>query len=446
MNFRCNVKVIDAVMGAGKSTAVIKMINESEEDKRFIIVVPYLTEVERYIGACKAKNFKKPVFVGDSPKFECLKRLIQDKENIVTTHAMFQKFNEEIIKLTSDSNYTLVLDEVANVVGTYDITKSDFDILFEHCVDLNEETNQLTWRKEAKDYDGRFSDEKRLCESGSLIYYGGKDEVALWAFPINVFNAFTNIYILTYMFEAQMQRCYYDFFGVPYERLTIGKDGNIVPYDPNIDHRKYNYRDLIHIVDNPKMNKVGDGQFALSSSWYKIALSGKSKVGEKQLERIKKNMVNFFNNKACCHSPSQYNFWTTFKKAEETLKGIGYTKKTAYTEKEIKDKIVKVDKYGDEIEFSAKCGFVPLNMRGSNDYRHADCVAYTVNVFLNPIVKRFFTAYDIKVNEDDYALSEMLQFIWRSAIRDGRPINVYVPSKRMRELLIKWINENSIVE
>lgn len=47
---------------------------------------------------------------------------------------------------------------------------------------------------------------------------------------------------------------------------------------------------------------------------------------------------------------------------------------------------------------------------------------------------------NIKLDEDGYALSEMLQFIWRSAIRNGEPIEIYIPSKRMRELLIKYLN------
>ena len=73
-----------------------------------------------------------------------------------------------------------------------------------------------------------------------------------------------------------------------------------------------------------------------------------------------------------------------------------------------------------------------------------NCVAYLVNKYWNPFVKSFFTSKGIAVDEDAYALSEMLQFIWRSAIRDGKPINWYVPSSRMRHLLEKWIEENSI--
>ena len=53
------------------------------------------------------------------------------------------------------------------------------------------------------------------------------------------------------------------------------------------------------------------------------------------------------------------------------------------------------------------------------------------------------------VKEDVFALSEMVQWIWRSAIREGNPINIYVPSSRMRSLLQRWLNdefENSAAE
>ena len=37
----------------------------------------------------------------------------------------------------------------------------------------------------------------------------------------------------------------------------------------------------------------------------------------------------------------------------------------------------------------------------------------------------------------------MVQWIWRSAIRDGNEVNLYIPSRRMRELLIGWIDSVS---
>ena len=37
----------------------------------------------------------------------------------------------------------------------------------------------------------------------------------------------------------------------------------------------------------------------------------------------------------------------------------------------------------------------------------------------------------------------MIQWIWRSAIRDGGEVYLYIPSSRMRMLLINWIDEIS---
>ena len=82
-------------------------------------------------------------------------------------------------------------------------------------------------------------------------------------------------------------------------------------------------------------------------------------------------------------------------------------------------------------------------MRATNEYRDRNCVAYLMNRYMNPIVKNFFLQHNVNVDEDGYALSEMLQFIWRSAIRQGREIWVYIPSIRMRNLLKQWIEENS---
>ena len=46
----------------------------------------------------------------------------------------------------------------------------------------------------------------------------------------------------------------------------------------------------------------------------------------------------------------------------------------------------------------------------------------------------------VSVEEEKYALSEMIQWIFRSAIRNGESIQIYIPSQRMRQLLIDWLN------
>ena len=85
-------------------------------------------------------------------------------------------------------------------------------------------------------------------------------------------------------------------------------------------------------------------------------------------------------------------------------------------------------------------GFVSCNCRSTNDFADRYNLVYAINRYLNPGVPLYFSKKNIVINEDLYALSEMLQWIWRSRIRNGEPINIYIPSNRMRWLLKNWLN------
>ena len=53
------VKVCDAIMGSGKTSATITYINEHPE-KKFIYITPYLDEAERIRQACPQAEFVEP--------------------------------------------------------------------------------------------------------------------------------------------------------------------------------------------------------------------------------------------------------------------------------------------------------------------------------------------------------------------------------------------------
>lgn len=408
MEFNCKVNIVDAIMGAGKTQSIMNYINQSEPDKKFLVITPFLDEITRYRTYCKEKNFKSPKFEKQKTKLDNIKYLIEKGENIVSTHALFQKFDNELIDICRAQNYTLIMDEVANVIDEYTITKQDFEILKNTYVTIDPETKQLIWKEEYSDYKGKFDNEKRLCELGSLVCYG--NDLMVWLFPIETFNSFRNIFILTYKFELQLQRYYYDYYGLQYKFWSV--EGNdlenyhLVNYNPNKNYLDYNYEKLIHICEMDKMNLIGDRDTDLSKSWYSRNKNNTS------IKVLKNNIINFFRN--IRNDNSSDNIWTTFKDYQSLLKGKGYTK-----------------------------GYLPLNSRATNEYRDRTSVVYPVNRYLNPFVKNFFNINGIDVDENGFALSEMLQFIWRSAIRDGKEVWVYIPSVRMRNLLRQWIKQNS---
>lgn len=411
LNFNCNVHIVDEPMGVGKSSSAINFINSSSDDQRFLYITPLKTELDRIIESCPDKHFIAPAAI-NGRKLNGLKQLIDKGTNIVSTHALFNRFDREIIELCKAQNYTLIMDEVANVVEKYPLSEYDFNLLLREFADIDPETGFLKWREGLDDYNGKFTEEKRLCELNSLAYYNGS--IMIWLFPVEVFNAFDEIYILTYMFPAQMQRYYYDLYQLKYDYLYVTGDcQENFNFTKDITKRHIkttNYTDLIHICQNKKMNDLGKDDAALSKSWY-----NRHKHNDSTVNQLQRNLSNFFRNQ--CKTKTSLNLWTVFKDYRQKLTGKGYGR-----------------------------GFLASNTRATNKYAKCISVAYMINKYIDPNIKNFFASHDIYLNEDAYALSEMLQWIWRSAIRNNQEINIYIPSSRMRRLLEKWIAEQDGIE
>jgi hypothetical protein len=83
--------------------------------------------------------------------------------------------------------------------------------------------------------------------------------------------------------------------------------------------------------------------------------------------------------------------------------------------------------------------FVQCSSRGTNAYRERTVLLYLLNLYVHVSLYNFYLSRGIRLNREGYALTNMLQWIWRSAIRDGERILIYVPSRRMRELLQRWM-------
>lgn len=400
------VLVCDAPMGAGKTQAAITMMNEAKDEK-FIFVTPYKDETERIVRDCATRNFVAP---DDNwgTKLASFHSLLAKGRNIATTHALFSICTEYTAELIHNGGYTLVLDEVFEVAESIDIGKDDFNLLMNgKYVKIDEDGEHVIWIYD--EYIGKFAELKKKAEAHTLLLYN--DNFLFWTFPVEIFKAFKNIYVLTYMFDSQVQRYYFDMHGITAKKIgTQFIDGVYRFTEDNKTNQKIpGLKEKVSIVDDEKLNRIGDYKFSLSSSWYAREDSKKDKP---LLKALGNNVYNFFRHK--CGARVSDTLWTTYKKRIAFLQNKGYGG-----------------------------GFISCNIRATNKYRSRTCLAYCINLYFNPMMKRYFTDNGCQIDEDGYALSEMIQWIWRSAIRDGKPINVYVPSKRMRELLIAWIDKVS---
>ena len=394
--------IVDCIMGSGKSSAAINYINGSDLEKKFLVITPYLDEIKRYKQMCSRRRFKEPVY-DKGTKLDNIKELLKNGENVVSTHALFHKFDRDLISSCETLGYTLIMDEVTDVVEEYPITNDDMNNLLNTYCSLEDDTGKIIWKDEWGNYEGKFSDIKTMCNSGSVVM--ARNHMLLWLFPADVFNAFEEVYILTYMFNSQIQRYYYDYCGIEYDYMFVtGNSMNTYRFSKTERNvlNNYDFNNLIHILDHQKLNIIGKDRSSLSKSWY--INNSKTAV----MKQLKNNISNYFRNIINCNS--QDLLWTTFKDFKHEISGKGYTKR-----------------------------FLSINARATNLYKDRTVLGYLVNIFLNPMVKGFFYDHGVDVDEDGYALSEMLQWIWRSAIREGKEIWIYIPSSRMRYLLENWI-------
>lgn len=405
---KIEVKVCDVIMGSGKTESAITLMNE-DVNSRYIFITPYLDEVERIKNGCINREFKDPKNLG-SGKLNSLHELLSKKCNIASTHALFRTYNNETIQLIRDGGYKLILDEVFDVVEQIDVHQHDIEMLVDEEILGVHPDGHVEWI--SKTYEGKFLGIlKDVCDTGNVILYNHR--LMLWTFPIEIFKVFKDVIVLTYLFDAQFQKYYFDMNGVSIKRIGTIHKGNEFRFceAPNIPEYVKELKDKIHIVDDDKLNAIGEDNTALSVNWYKKA---NEVSGQPKLKQLRNNISNVYKNRY--KSASDKNLWTTFKDYKDMLKGKGYTG-----------------------------GFLSYNVRATNAYRNCDHLAYCVNVFYNPFMKAYFESHGVEIKQDEYALGEMIQWIWRSAIRDGNEIWVYIPSRRMRTLLIDWLDNQSKV-
>ena len=405
------IKVCDAIMGSGKTQAAITYMNEHPE-KRFIYITPFLDEVSRIKHACQDLRFREPERIDEFKRSKVVHTatLIDEGVNIATTHAAFLGYDDEMIENIKKHEYTLIIDEDMEIVDVQALTKGDYEYLIRH--GLIEEHDGLITRTD-KHSDAKAYDDILKFVNNRKVYvkeYGDEGEKAFlfyWTIPEALLTNFIEVYILTYLFEGQKLHHYLKLCGLPYENIGVCSCEEYTGYcftngAGEIPEYVKNIKDLIHIYEGP-MNDIGEDYYALSASWLK------RNQGKQVMLQLRNNMTNWFRNLNPESSASD-RLWSTLKDMKEDLKGGGYTK-----------------------------GFLHYNTKASNNYRDRTVLSYSLNIFPHYTEQKFFQSMGVPLDRDVYATSTMVQWIWRAAIRDGRAISLYIPSRRMRELLYDWI-------
>lgn len=407
------ITIVDDIMGSGKSTWAINYINDNP-DRKFLCIVPLLSECERFKDGTDI-DIVDPEKWGS--KWKHFRWLVENEKNIVTTHSLIQKMDLDMLELLKSKDYVLMIDECLDVLDTYKITKDDMKIIFEQKLVSLDDKGFLIWNDDKK-YKGVFGDIKRLCSFKSLMGFKKEDSeelarIIMWNFPVDFFKCFEESYIFTYLWEGSIQKSYFDIHGIHYEKYMLDYDRKLIKHNQELEYEKRRkVVDLINIYEG-KFNKIGmkiGKTNPLSKNWYE----DKRKNDKDALEQLRLNTENFF--RSYTKTNSEDNMYTTFEPYCEYIKGKGYAK-----------------------------GFLPCVAKCATEkYENKKSLAYLVNYFLpvkiREIVNQIFVDFDV----DMCTLRYLLKWIEKSQIYNGKPIDIYIPSERMRNLLIGWIKECKI--
>ena len=415
------IKIVDARMGLGKTSAAIQYMRDHPE-KRYLFITPFIDETERIRNACPELRFWTPsnrIGKYDFRKSVHLKSLVDDGCNIAMTHALFVSSDVETVQRIAEQKYVVFIDEVIDVFTPLEISNSDIDILLGSGWLVGGGTGEDTdyeYFEEAADkryQGGKFAELFNLAKSRRLVNIRdchSQRQFYFWSLHKELFELSDETYILTYMFDGMPMKALLDINGIEYQFIGVRCEDGVYHFtdQPEPDAAP-ELISKIHICDSEKLNAIGDHKNALSVSWTKDAITHPS---DGRIDRLRRNLNTFFRNYAPKGVKNSGRLWCTFKDAMGAVRDRGF--------------------YHCQL---------PWTSRATNNYQDRSVLAYCVNIFLNPNIQNYFDANDVSIDPDRYALANMLQWLWRGCIRRGQEMWVYIPSKRMRDLLKDWLNE-----
>ena len=415
------IQIVDAIMGNGKTSAAIQYMNEHSSSP-FLYITPFNDETLRIRDACPGLHFWVPsneLSEFEFQKGKHLKALVAEGRNIAMTHSLFMMSDDEVITMITRKKYVVIIDEVIDVFQPLAISDSDIKLVLNsgwlvgQGSGENSDYEYLISSTEEKYSGGRFADLYNLAKSRRLVRLRETEtdqKFYFWTLHKELFTLSEQMFVLTYLFDGMPMKAFLDMNQIPYQYIGVGRDSSGVYrfMDQSIlPEYVTTLREKIHICDNERLNAIGARRNALSVTWMKNA---SAKKGDDRLDRLRKNVNTFFRNYCPDHMGNQ-RLWCTYKCA--------------------------MDRVGDK---GFRSRHLAWNARSTNKYQNCIAMAYCVNVFMHPNAVNYFSAGGASVDVDKYALANMVQWVYRGAIRCGKEIWVYIPSQRMRDLFEQWIN------
>ena len=404
------IHIVDSGMGTGKTQACIAWMRQHPEQK-YLYVTPYLDECSRIQASAPELDFQQPQ--ENKTKSADLLRLLSEGKNITTTHELLSLMKDSDVEYIKKFKYILFLDEELSCIENLSIESADLDFLMKNnFVQVEQNTKEVRWTNPDNKKSKLIGHYKEDIQRKP--HYLVKDNVLMWLFQLDVLKAFESVYILTFLFSSSIMAGYLINNDVSFDFCHVENGSFADGYKRVTQEEKASFKELIEIYEGSYNDnwygktRKKDDRFLLSQNWFS------KQSNSVRINQLRNNAYNFVRYKCKAHKEDV--LWTSYKDYADALTS---------------DKLTYQ---------SRKSNWLAWNTKATNQYADRTVLVYLLNVFPNPLFKNYLENDNFQFNEDDYALSALLQWIWRSAIRNGKKVTIYIPAPRMRQLLTDWLN------
>lgn len=400
------VELLDSIMGSGKSTGIIRWMLSNPQYK-YLYVSPMLTEVEdRIPEQCEALGFVCPSAEEHDTKSEHLLKLLKDGCNVSFTHKLFTDMTKEHLKYIEKNNYVLIVDEEIAMIEHYSGRYNKGDILSlekaGHVVVHEDQLGRVEWKWDNMEDKTVYTRLRNLCEMDMLYCTKRDRDILVTQLPMALLQVAQRTILLTYMFEGSVMEAFLKLRNIPVVHFTA------VALLKNTETVLSDARQLINFFHTTKTKEVS--KYSLSYGWYTKSAT------KDQLSAVANAL------------------FSVFRKYKEedilftTPKGVLINDKGETPKRNIRHKRVHIEDT-----------YLHSSARATNLYSHKKVLVHAYNRYANIPVKAYLQDYGCPPDDDKYALSEMVQWIWRSQIRNGLPIELCIVSTRMEKLFKTWL-------
>lgn len=411
------IEVLDAIMGSGKSRGIIKWMLDNPGDK-YLYISPMLTEVEERIPTeCAAIDFVFPTTEEYKSKSEHLLHLLREGNNVSFTHSLFSELSKKHLEQIAKHNYVMVIDEEVSLIEPYSGKYKQGDILSlekaKHIRIDEDNLGKIEWLWSDMEEGTQYSALKRLCEIDMLYCTKRSREMMVTQLPIALVESSKRTIVLTYLFKGSVMESFLKLKGIEMVDFTE------VKLMKTTEQVLAQAKELVTFKHLPSTNAIRN--YNLSSTWY-------SKQATKdELKKVGAAIRGIF------RKEDKDDLLLTLPK-DNTIKFLKPDSKKPNPRFLIPK------------EINTDGVFLYCGARATNDYADKSVAVHIYNRYVNKVVKAYLQDYGLELdaipNDDLYALSEMVQWIWRTRIRNDQPICVYIVPARMEKLLKQWLKGN----